>query len=47
MLAEPDRLHFVGSIPLPSAGDVFCQLSREVGPFLRRMPDAETGERTL
>ncbi len=47
MSAERDRLHFVGSIPLPSAEDVFRDLSREVGPFLKRMPDGETGERTL
>jgi hypothetical protein len=47
MPSEPDRLHFVGSIPLPSAEDVFRQLSREVGRYLRRMPDGETGERTL
>jgi hypothetical protein len=47
MPAERDRLLFVGSIPLPSAEDVFRQLSREVGPFLRRMPDGETGERAL
>jgi hypothetical protein len=47
MVPERDRLLFVGSIPLPSAEDVFRQLSREVGPFLRRMPDGETGERTL
>jgi hypothetical protein len=47
MVPERDRLFFVGSIPLPSAEDVFRLLSREVGPFLRRMPDGETGERTL
>jgi hypothetical protein len=45
----PDRrdlLHFVGSIPLDTSADVFRQLSAEVGPFLRRIPDGETGERT-
>jgi hypothetical protein len=47
MVAERDRLLFVGSIPLPSSEDVFHQISREVGAFLRRMPDGETGERTL
>jgi len=47
MPAERDRLLFVGSIPLPSAEEVFRQLSHEVGPFLTRMPDGETGERTL
>jgi len=47
MPAERDRLHFVGSIPLPSSENVFRQLSAQVGAFLRRMPDGETGERTL
>jgi hypothetical protein len=47
MPAERDRLLFVGSIPLPSAEEVFRHLSCEVGSFLRRMPDGETGERTL
>lgn len=47
MPAQRDRLLFVASIPLPSAEEVFRQLSREVGPFLRRMPDGETGERSL
>jgi hypothetical protein len=47
MPAELDRLHFVGSIPLSGSEDVFRQLSAQVGQFLRRMPDGETGERTL
>jgi hypothetical protein len=47
MLLNRDRLHFVGSIPLSSSEDVFRQLSAQVGQFLRRMPDGETGERTL
>ena len=47
MLPERDRLHFVGSIPLPSSEDVFRHLSTQVGGFLRSMPDGETGERTL
>jgi hypothetical protein len=47
MSSEHDRLLFVGSIPLPSSEAVFRRLSDEVGPFLRRMPDGETGERTL
>jgi hypothetical protein len=40
-----DLLYFVGSIPLKDGEDVFRQLSREVGQYLRRMPDGETGER--
>jgi hypothetical protein len=47
MLPAQARLHFVGSIPLPSTEDVFRQLSEQVGAFLCRMPDGETGERTL
>ena len=47
MSAARDLLHFVGSIPLESSEDVFRHLSKEVGPFLRRIPDGETGERTL
>jgi hypothetical protein len=40
-----DLLHFVGSLPYPCCEDVFRSLGREVGGFLRRMPDGETGER--
>jgi hypothetical protein len=47
MPTERNRLHFVGSIPLSSSEDVFRQLGTQVGQFLRRMPDGETGERTL
>jgi hypothetical protein len=47
MLAKRDLLHFVGSIPLATSEDVFRQLSEAVGPFLRRMPDGETGDRRL
>jgi hypothetical protein len=45
MCDSRDLLHFVGSIPLDSTGDVFRRLSGEVGQFLRRLPDGETGER--
>jgi hypothetical protein len=40
-----DLLHFVGSLPYPCCEDVFRNLGREVGRYLRRMPDGETGER--
>jgi hypothetical protein len=40
-----DRLHLIGSIPLDSSEQVFRRLSDELGPFLRCMPDGETGER--
>ena len=41
-----DLLHFVGSLPYPCCEDVFRNLGREVGGYLHRMPDGETGERT-
>jgi hypothetical protein len=39
-------VHFVGSIPLKDARDVFESLSNQLGPRLVRIPDGETGERT-
>ena len=47
MFNARDFLHFAGSVPLPNCEDVFRSLSGEVGQFLRRMPDGETGERAL
>ena len=44
-LARPKDIHLVGSIPLPSATDVFEQVGGAVGPYLARLPDGETGER--
>lgn len=41
-----DRLHLIGSIPLDSSEQVFHRLAGELGPFLRCMPDGETGERS-
>jgi hypothetical protein len=41
-----DLLHFVGSLPYDCCEDVFRNLGREVGRYLHRMPDGETGERT-
>jgi len=46
MPTDLDRLYFVGSIPLRDSEDVFRQLSGELGRYLRRLPDGETGERT-
>jgi hypothetical protein len=40
------RLHLIGSIPLDSTEQVFRTLAKELGPWLRRMPDGETGERS-
>ena len=38
-------VHFVGSIPLPDADTVFRTLASSAGPYLRRLPDGETGIR--
>ena len=40
------RLHLIGSIPLESSEQVFRTLAQELGPYLTRMPDGETGERS-
>jgi len=41
-----ERLHLIGSIPLESSEQVFRTLAQELGPWLRRFPDGETGERS-
>jgi len=41
-----DRLHLIGSIPLADSEQVFRRLGESLGPFLRCMPDGETGERS-
>jgi hypothetical protein len=46
MSSERDLLHFVGSVPLADAESVFRTLSAQLGRYLRRIPDGETGERT-
>jgi hypothetical protein len=38
-------VHLVGSVPLPSADDVFRTLAGTLGDLLSRVPDGETGER--
>jgi hypothetical protein len=45
MSSSRDLLYFVGSIPLASSEEVFRTLSRELGDYLARIPDGETGER--
>ena len=37
--------HLVGSVPLDSAETVFRTVAGALGPYLRRVPDGETGER--
>lgn len=46
MMRTDDRLHLIGSIPLDSSEQVFRRLAAELGPYLGRMPDGETGERS-
>jgi hypothetical protein len=38
-------VHLIGSVPLADAETVFRTVAGELGPWLRRMPDGETGER--
>jgi hypothetical protein len=45
VVAEQPIIHFVGSIPLPDAETVFRKLAETAGPYLRRLPDGETGIR--
>jgi len=44
-VAEQSVIHFVGSIPLPDAETVFRTLADSAGPYMKRMPDGETGIR--
>jgi hypothetical protein len=37
--------HLIGSVPLPDAETVFRTVTRELGPYLARIPDGETGNR--
>jgi len=43
--ARRGDLHFIGSIPLADADEVFRTLSNRFGDALARMPDGETGNR--
>jgi hypothetical protein len=45
MSEQSDRVHLIGSVPLPDCDTVFRQVAGELGPYLRRLPDGETGER--
>jgi hypothetical protein len=47
MSVQRDRLyaHLVGSVPLSNSGEVFRKVAGALGPYLRRLPDGETGER--
>jgi len=43
---RPVGAHLVGSVPLTDAEAVFCAAATVLGPYLRRVPDGETGERS-
>src|ERR1700747_370330 len=45
MSAEAGRVHRIASVPLPNCEEVFRRVAGELGPYLRRLPDGETGER--
>jgi hypothetical protein len=45
MSERADRAHLIGSVPLPDSETVFRRAAGELGPYLRRLPDGETGER--
>ena len=38
-------VHIIGSVPMANATEVFTRLSAAVGPYLRYLPDGETGPR--
>lgn len=38
-------VHLIGSVPLADAEAVFRAVAGELGPWLKRLPDGETGER--
>jgi hypothetical protein len=44
-MTELTGAHLVGSVPLADAESVFRTVAKELGPFLARIPDGETGNR--
>jgi hypothetical protein len=44
---QPRGVHLVGSVPLPNAEHVFRTTGTILGQHVRRVPDGETGERTV
>src|SRR5213596_1214409 len=44
-VTQPSGVHFVGSIPLANAGEVFTTISERLGDRVHRIPDGETGPR--
>ena len=44
-MPHPTGVHLIGSVPLPDAETVFRTVATELGPWLARIPDGETGNR--
>jgi hypothetical protein len=44
-LSPIDRAHLVGSVPLADCEQVFRRVADVLGPYVRRIPDGETGTR--
>ncbi len=44
-MADHPGVHLIGSVAMETAEQVFRALAAELGPWLRRLPDGETGER--
>lgn len=45
-MCKADGVHLIGSVALPDAETVFSTLSKQLGPWLKRVPDGETGARS-
>ena len=44
-MTTPTSVHLIGSVPMADAETVFRSVARELGPWLARIPDGETGNR--
>jgi hypothetical protein len=44
-MTAPTGVHLIGSVPMADAETVFREVARELGPWLARIPDGETGTR--
>lgn len=44
-MTTPIGVHLIGSVPMADAETVFRSVARELGPWLARIPDGETGSR--
>lgn len=44
-MTTPTGVHLIGSVPMADAETVFRTVARELGPWLARIPDGETGTR--